>query len=198
MDITGKVDLWFPTSVYTGENILNDTEKETVKSRIYEISKYVESGGSDWQGDTYTTHDKNNLIFDPVFETFINRITQHVNIFAEQHNSTAKFKCHTAWFNIGQSGNFQEYHYHADSVFSVVYYLNAPQGSGQLVFENPIQDMCPIPSINDRNDLSFHQVGYVPEENTCIIFRSYLRHMVMAGNYEGNRISIALNFSGVK
>lgn len=195
---TQQVDCWFPTSIYVAENVLNESQKKNITTRIYEISDYIESGGNDWQGGTFTSHDKNNLIFDPAFEGFINTVTNQVNIFAEQHNSSAKFKCHTAWFNIGTAGNFQEYHYHADSVFSMVYYLSAPSGSGKIVFENPIQDMCPIPDINDRNDLSFHQVGYTPVENSLLIFRSYLRHMVTAGNFDGHRISIALNFSGIK
>ena len=195
---TPQVDLWFPTSVYTCEDILNSQEIESIKDRIYELQSYIETGGEDWQGGTYTTHDKNNLIYDPMFANFINQVTDHVNNFALQHNSTSKFSCHTAWFNISKEKNFQEYHYHADSVFSVVYYLSAPEGSGKIVFENPIQDMCPIPNIDDRNDLSFHQVGYAPVENSLIIFRSYLRHMVLAGNNKLDRVSIALNFSGVK
>lgn len=189
---------WFPVSIYHEFDILSSSQNQQVFEAIKELQSQIDSGGHDWQGNTYTTHDKHNLVKDNRFDVLIHNLTRHVNNFAKAHNSTANFRCHTAWFNIGKSDNFQEYHYHAASTFSAVYYVSAPTGSGQLIFENPVVDMCPIEKIKDRNDLSFIQVGYTPVERSVIIFRSYLRHMVKAGTFDGERISIALNFEIVR
>ena len=189
---------WFPTSIYSERNILSEKNNLEVLSTIYDLKKEIKSGGEDWQGGTYTSHDRHNLVRDSRFKLLIDEVTEHVNIFAKEHNSEAKFKCHTAWFNIANKNNFQEYHYHAASTFSAVYYVQSPLGSGQLVFENPIQDMCPIEKIKERNDLSFIQIGYSPIERSLLIFRSYLRHMVKAEVFEGDRVSIAFNFEHVR
>jgi uncharacterized protein (TIGR02466 family) len=189
---------WFPTSVYDETDIIPPDYNDKIYNYVKSLQAEIISGGLDWQGNTYTSHDKHNLTKDSRFDILINEITNHVNVFAKAHNSNAIYRCHTAWFNIGLSDNFQEYHYHAASTFSAVYYIKVPEGSGQLVFENPILDMCPIEKIYDRNDLSYIQVGYSPIERSVIIFRSYLRHMVKAGTFDGERISIACNFEVVR
>lgn len=189
---------WFPTAIYSEKNILSEKNNEQVRSAIENLRKDIRPGGEDWQGGTFTSHDMHNLVRDSRFSLLINEVTNHVNAFAREHNSEAEFRCHTAWFNISKKDNFQEYHYHAAATFSAVYYVQAPVGSGQIVFENPIQDMCPIEKIKHRNDLSFIQIGYSPVERSLLIFRSYLRHMVKSGEFDGERISIAFNFEHVR
>jgi uncharacterized protein (TIGR02466 family) len=189
---------WFPTAIYSETNLLSEKNNIQVLSAIDDLKNQINSGGQDWQGGTYTSHDMHNLVRDPRFDLLINEVTHHVNVFAKAHNSEAKFKCHTAWFNVSKKNNFQEYHYHAASTFSAVYYVKIPPDSGQIVFENPVQDMCPIEKIKDRNDLSFVQIGYTPVERSIIIFRSHLRHMVKAEDFEGERISIAFNFEHIR
>lgn len=189
---------WFPTAIYSETNLLSEKNNLEILSVINDLRQEIIAGGEDWQGGTYTSHDRHNLVRDTRFKSLINEVTNHANVFAKEHNSMAEFRCHTAWFNIGSKNNFQEYHYHAAATFSAVYYVKVPPGSGQIVFENPVQDMCPIEKIKDRNELSYIQIGYSPIERSLLIFRSYLRHMVKSGDFDGERISIAFNFEHVR
>ena len=80
-------------------------------------------------------------------------------------------------------------------MFSAVYYVKVPEGSGNIIFEDPrMPDMLPVKNIPERNSLSFNKIGYTPAEGTLLIFRSSLRHCVQEGTNVDPRISISMNF----
>jgi len=189
------IETWFPTAIYIQKKLFPKSVNEKWSNRILEIQKEVPSGGIDWEGKTYTTHTTFDLKEDNIFDELISQVTDHVKEFAAAHNSTALYSCQHAWANVSIEGNYQEYHTHDGSVFSAVYYPKVPEGSGALLFEDPrLPDMLPIASIPERNNLSYHKVGYEAEEGMLVIFRSYLRHAVRAGSNKEPRISFALNF----
>jgi uncharacterized protein (TIGR02466 family) len=98
--------------------------------------------------------------------------------------------------NISKAGDYQEFHTHNANVFSAVYYVSAPEGSGRILFEDPKEpDMFPLKSIQKKNQLSYTRINYTPTPGLLLIFRSYLRHCVEPGTNTEPRISIALNFS---
>jgi uncharacterized protein (TIGR02466 family) len=112
------------------------------------------------------------------------------------HGSTGIFSCDYSWVNIADAGQFQEFHTHNGNTFSLTYYITAPEGSGQIVFEDPKEpDMKPVKNITDRNTLSFIKTGIVPKQGSLIIFRSYLRHLVTPGTNATPRISVSMNFN---
>jgi len=191
-----RIETWFPTAIYIEDNLFDSKQNSTWILKSEEIMQEYPTGGDEWQGDTYTTHSTEyNVLKDISFEPLINEVTKHVNHFAALHNSKRKFLCEGAWLNIARPGNFQEFHCHNGSTISAVYYIKTPLGSGDIVFEDPREpDMLPIPDIYDRNSLSFIKTGYPAIAGTLLIFRSYLRHMVMKGTNTESRISIALNF----
>lgn len=190
-----QIETWFPTAIYLQKNLFSNNYNSLLSNRILEVKKTVPSGGEDWEGKTYTTHGNFDIKKDSIFDELVAQVTEHVREFALAHNSTANYKCQHAWANVAEEGNFQEYHTHDGSVFSAVYYLKAPEGSGSILFEDPrLPDMLPIEKITDRNHLSYHKVGYEVEEGMLLIFRSYLRHAVRAGTNKEPRISLALNF----
>lgn len=189
------IETWFPTSIYVQKNMLPDSMNYDISQYILELQEKVPSGGDDWEGKTYTTHDVHDIKQDKIFHELINQITEHVVEFTKAHGSTETYKCQHAWANVASNGNFQEYHTHDGSVFSAVYYPKVPEGSGCIMFEDPkAPDMLPIGNIKERNHLSFHKIGYEVEEGMLLIFRSYMRHAVRAGKNKEPRISLALNF----
>ena len=190
-----QIETWFPTAIYVQKNLFPKSMNNAWSDHILKVKETVPSGGSDWEGKTYTTHTTYNLKQDAIFNELILQVTDHVKEFALAHNSSANYKCQNAWANVGSEGNFQEYHTHDGSVFSAVYYPRVPSGSGSILFEDPrLPDMLPIANISDRNHLSYHKIGYEVEEGMLLIFRSYLRHAVRAGTNKDFRISFALNF----
>ena len=190
-----KLEFWFPTVIYLEENLFSEEINKKWAEQIHKIAEQNPSGGDEWEGKTYTTHNAYRLIDDLNFKSLIETVTEHVHEYAKEHNSIAEYKCSDAWVNIAKSENFQEYHTHDGSVFSAVYYVASPEGSGNIVFEDPrMPDMLPVKNIPERNSLSFVKVGYKTQGGMLVIFRSYLRHCVQTGSNKEPRISIAMNF----
>lgn len=191
-----KVETWFPVAIYQEMDLFSHEQNLQWKEYALSIENKISSGGDEWEGGTYTTHSTSyELSNDPVFSPLVNSITGHVNNFAVLHNSDYNYRCLGAWLNISTKENFQEFHTHNDSTISAVYYICASKNSGKIVFEDPKEpDMLPLRNIKDRNHLSFIKVGYQPQEGMLLIFRSYLRHMVLRNLDDDVRISVALNF----
>lgn len=190
-----KIELWFPVAIYTEDNLLSQENNDKLKTRCLDIQQTVASGGEEWFGKTYTTHGTYELTKDPECQVLLDAINYHVHEFAKAHNCQGNYDNHSAWMNISGEGSYQEFHTHNASIFSAIYYVAAPEGSGRVVFEDPKEpDMFPLKNIKGKNNLSFTRISYVPAPGTLIIFRSYLRHLVEPGTNTDPRISIAMNF----
>jgi uncharacterized protein (TIGR02466 family) len=184
----------FPSTVFYIEDILDDIENKKIVDRSLEIYKDTKKGGQQWNCNMYNTIDTFNLINDPQFNKIIKTVNKHVQEYASFMNSNYQYSCKSAWVNVGLNGTYQEYHHHSRSTISCVYYADTPEGSGNLIFENPVMDMIPVESINEYKIENAETHYFVPKQKSLIIFRSYLRHMVMMGTNKEPRISIALNF----
>ena len=184
----------FPSTVFCVEDILDDVENKKIIDRSLEIYKDTQTGGRKWNCNMYNTIDTFDLINDPKFDKIIKTVSEYVQEYISFMKSDYQYSCKSAWLNVGLNGSYQEYHHHSRSTISCVYYADAPKGSGNLIFENPIMDMLPVECINEYNIENAETHFLVPKQKSLIIFRSHLRHMVMMGTNKDPRISIALNF----
>lgn len=191
-----KIEKWFPTTIYQETELFSHQQNLLWKNYCLDIQQQIASGGDEWEGGTYTSHNtRYDVRRDAVFGPLVDAVQNHVFHYVKLHNSTKEYFCESAWLNISGKNTFQEMHTHNESTVSAVYYISTPPGSGKLVFEDPREpDMLPIKDISNRNDFSFVKIGYEVNEGTLIIFRSYLRHMVTMGRNSQPRISIAFNF----
>lgn len=191
-----KIELWFPVAIYIEENVISEEENNKLKEYCLSLREKVPSGGSEWMGETYNSHGTYNLNDDLEFKLLLDEITNHVHNFAKAHNCFETYQSNYSWLNIADATKWQEFHAHNANIFSAVYYVSVPEGSGRIVFEDPKEpDMYPIKTKNNRNQLRYSRISYAPKNGTLIIFRSYLRHMVEPGTNVDPRISIALNFN---
>jgi uncharacterized protein (TIGR02466 family) len=191
-----KIELWFPVAIYTEDNLLSQENNDKLKNHCSSIQQTEPSGGEEWFGKTYTTHGTYELNKDIECQILLDTVTYHVHEFAKSHNCQGSYKNQSTWMNISSEGSYQEFHTHNASIFSAIYYVTAPEGSGRVVFEDPKEpDMFPLKNIKGKNNLSYSRISYTPTAGTLIIFRSYLRHLVEPGTNKDPRISIAMNFS---
>jgi len=100
-----------------------------------------------------------------------------------------------AWLNINDSRQcMNSEHVHGD-VFSGVFYLQAPEGSGKLALQNPaINKMwagCSLTS--QKNQFTGESIRIEPSEGNILLFPSYLPHSVETNNHDEERISISFN-----
>ena len=190
-----KIELWFPVAIYTEDNLLSQENNDKLKSHCLSIQQKIPSGGEGWFGKTYTTHGTHELNKDIECQTLLDTVAYHVHEFAKSHNCQGTYKNAATWMNVSTGGSYQEFHTHNASIFSAIYYVTAPEGSGRVVFEDPKEpDMFPLKNVKDKTNLSFTRISYTPAAGTLIIFRSYLRHLVEPGTNLDPRISIAMNF----
>lgn len=188
---------FFPTKVKS--IYLEDfaDEKENFVARSLEM--YRQSLGNtrvDWRCPTFTTLDLFDIKDDLVFKFLLKKIQKEVVLFSKEFGvKNENLHIKDAWINVAEKHAYQEYHLHADSHFSAVFYIKVPVNSGNIVFRSfeADTDMFPLPIVN-YTEASFKTMSFSPKENNLLIFRSNLKHMVESNANDDFRISLSLNF----
>ena len=198
-----SIDYWFPTAIY--KEILSDFSQHNghLKNKALTLKKSQQNHQvTQWRCDTFNTlgtYDPGQD-HDSVVKELIKTIKVKVYEFSRQFGVTTPIESLVLkdfWFNVSGTGSYQEYHQHALSHFSVVYYVSAPKTCGNIVFQSAetITDMFTLPIENNKfTELSFKTCSYEPLESMMLIFKSNLIHMVEKNLSNEDRISIAMNF----
>jgi uncharacterized protein (TIGR02466 family) len=193
----GSIELCFPTPIYYADNIISGDEINKLKSKCKEVKTICPGSKKDmWGKYVYTTIDMYDPLRDDAFLELNKKVTEHANEFAKFYTSEHNYTPSESWINIYNKDAYQEFHYHLTFTFSAVYFLSAPEGSGDLIINNPLSpDMLPPKNIKDyTNVCAMTEISYKAIENRLIIFRSNLQHRVCQGTNTEDRISLAYNF----
>lgn len=191
-----EILMMFPVTMLHDKNILEDSYRNELFEFTENAKQNIPSGGYNWETETYNTLDTLNLEGVDEFKKLSQIVKRKVNELTNIHGSSYEYDCQCSWFNSYNIGDYQEYHFHASSTWSAVYFLKSNSKCSPLVFENPLMtfDMLPIKNIKNYNDHSYNTVRIDPIENSLIIFRSYIRHMVPKKVLPDSRVTIAYNF----
>tara|TARA_R110000737_G_scaffold349461_1_gene385719 strand:- start:26 stop:604 length:579 start_codon:yes stop_codon:yes gene_type:complete len=189
-----KIIQFFPSSFYLAENLMDEHSVLKLQNKSLQIQSQGNKGGDNWLCDTYNTLGAYDLGQDKDFKPLLDTIEDKVFEFTKAHNSNHKYPIKESWLNIYKEKDYQEYHYHADCTFSAVYFLKSNKNCAKIFFENPAEpDMKPIKEITGQNELTFKNCHFIPVQNSLLIFRSYMRHMVEKQKTDFERITIAVN-----
>lgn len=192
--MTDTILTYFPQAFYVAENLLEPDYLKELQNRAYSIKDNNPSGGSNWVLRPYNTLYTYDLNKDPVFSTLLDKIEEKTFAFNKEHNSDYYYKVRDSWLNVYSKYDEQEYHCHAGSTYSAVFFLKSNNDCAKIIFENPTEpDMMPIKNLKELNGLSFKRCLFNPIENSLLIFRSYMRHMVEKQQTDYERISVAVN-----
>jgi len=101
------------------------------------------------------------------------------------------------WINVNSAKDYHTSHIHPNSIFSGVYYINAPVNSGNIWFENPSLDKMQY----DWLDFYKEKFNEVNSENffmssltgRLLLFPSWLKHSVSANLSKSHRIALSFN-----
>ena len=100
-----------------------------------------------------------------------------------------------AWINVNDSRQCMNSEHIHGEVFSGVFYLQAPEGSGKLSIVNPgINRMwkgCQL--VSQKNQFTGESIRIEPVEGNIILFPSYLPHSVETNDHDEERISLSFN-----
>jgi uncharacterized protein (TIGR02466 family) len=106
----------------------------------------------------------------------------------------------SSWININSRGDSNSVHAHPNSVLSAVFYVKAPEDSGEIVFQRdrPFYDYAgDVYYSQFEPAISLLDYRIQPNAGKFVMFPAYLLHRVMASKSDEERISIAMNFSSL-
>ena len=110
------------------------------------------------------------------------------------------FQLRGAWFNENKKRDYNIAHIHPECNFALVWYLQVPEESGEIVFEHPdnsyLMSFTPYLKCNKGSmGNAYHResYSYMPKAGDLIAFPSNLRHRVEPYQGKDSRISLAFN-----
>jgi len=129
---------------------------------------------------------------DPAFGELAKILTRHAAEFAKEcaFALDRKPKLDSLWANLLKSSGHHSGHIHPHSMISGTFYVEVPQGSGPIRFEDP---RLPLMMAAPQRPGTFFTID--PRPGMLLMWEGWLRHEVLAGNGKGERLSISFNFA---
>ena len=101
------------------------------------------------------------------------------------------------WANINYKGGFNRPHLHPNALFSGVYWIKAPEKSGNLMIYEPRPGVHTIMPNRKKGKLPselWREIHYTPQAGTIVMFPAWLWHEVRPNESNDIRISVSFNF----
>ena len=183
---------YFPTIIYAKDVQLDNRlfEKE-----IVEWSKKDKGIRRTNMIGWHSTTDMHKI---PVFKTLVDELFKMQMEIYREELLTREPIIGNMWANINPPGGYNRPHIHPNSHFSGVYYIKAPQNSGEIVFNDPRSGahMIMPERVKDIKPPShlWREVRVIPLEGRMLMFPSWLWHCVEPNESNDIRISVSFNF----
>lgn len=129
---------------------------------------------------------------DPAFADLVKALDKHVAAFAKASGFQLpkKLRLDSLWVNILKPGAAHSGHIHPHSVVSGTVYVETPPGAGAIRFEDPRLPLMMAAPLGDARFVSVR-----PEPGMVLLWESWLRHEVLAGNAKAERMSVSFNYA---
>ena len=134
---------------------------------------------------------------DPVFADLARLLTRHAAAFARDLAWEVKPRLDSLWVNSLKPGGHHSAHIHPHSILSGTLYVEVPDGSGAIRFEDPRLPMM-MAAPTRRPDAPEPLQPFVtvnPRPGQLLLWESWLRHEVLPGSGRANRLSVSFNFA---
>lgn len=199
----------FPSLVYQSSLLPEEADLLSLNQALIEdcfkISE-IDEEGLEWCEKNYfggyTSYASYNQLhkFSSSFEQLKTKIDGHLSKFIEdlEYDIESKGLCMTdCWLNIMPTGTHHSGHIHPHSVISGTYYLQVPEDSPAIKFEDPrLNMMMNAPRKKEEAQTENRNfVSFPATDGELILFESFLRHEVPANLSEDDRISISFNYN---
>jgi uncharacterized protein (TIGR02466 family) len=188
------IEYWWPTEIGYYDNPEHNSLK--LIDYCYQIKDKIKSGGQNWVSkETYnTSSEKYAPHKDKKFKKLNDWIMKQVKNYIKDSNLNYKVnnKETDSWFNVYNTGDYQEVHQHYGYVLSAVYFLKSNPNFSPLIFTPRFIDQLNIKKIEGNYDNG--NVNYDAIPGRLVVFRSYLPHCVGKHMDKDDRITLAYNF----
>jgi uncharacterized protein (TIGR02466 family) len=134
---------------------------------------------------------------DPVFADLARHLTRHAAAFAHDLAWEVKPKLDSLWVNRLKPGGHHSAHIHPHSILSGTLYVDVPDGSGAIRFEDPrLPMMMAAPPRHPEAPEPLRPfVTVCPRPGQLLLWESWLRHEVLPGTGRKERLSVSFNFA---
>ena len=184
----------FPTSVYIKD-----------LPNAVELNRYLEKKIVQWsrqdKGVSKTNaggwHSKTDMNLKEEYNVLTKELFAMQDEIYKKEYLTMKPVCGNMWANINGPGNFNRPHLHPNALFSGVYWIKAPEKSGNLMLYDPRPGAHTIMPNRKEGKLPsqlWREVHYKPIAGRCIMFPAWLWHEVKFNESNDIRISVSFNF----
>ena len=183
---------YFPTIIYAKDLQLDN---RLFEREIIEWSKRDKGVKRTNMIGWHSTTDMHKI---PVFKPLVDELFKmQIEMYREEFLSREPI-IGNMWANINPPGGYNRPHIHPNSHFSGVYYIKAPQNSGEIVFNDPrsAAHMVMPERVKDIKPPShlWREVRVNPLEGRMLMFPSWLWHCVEPNESNDLRISVSFNF----
>ena len=183
---------YFPTIIYAKDVQLDN---RLFEREVIEWSKKDKGIKRTNMIGWHSTTDMHKI---PVFKPLVDELFKmQMEIYREELLSREPI-IGNMWANINPPGGYNRPHIHPNSHFSGVYYIKAPQNSGEIVFNDPrsAAHMVMPERVKDIKPPShlWREVRVNPLEGRMLMFPSWLWHCVEPNESNDIRISVSFNF----
>ncbi|MGF1549666.1 MAG: TIGR02466 family protein [Sphingomonadaceae bacterium] len=136
---------------------------------------------------------------DPRFAELKRHLDRHAGRFADasaMELGRRRLKLDSLWVNILEPGTAHPGHIHPLSAVSGTLYVAVPEGAGRLKLEDPrLPLMMAAPARREDAPEQLRPFVHLdPAPGTLLMWESWLRHEVTAGDADGERISVSFNY----
>ena len=193
----------FSTLLHEGE--IDDPELIGELARSIRTLAQDDQAGRRWSREHryagYTSYASLNDLprRDPAIGELAKRLNRHAAAFAAEcaFDLARKPRLDSLWVNLLRGPAHHSAHIHPHSIISGTFYVEVPNGAGPIRFEDPrLPLMMAAPT--RRTDASEGLQPFVtvePRPGLVLLWESWLRHEVLPGTGEGERLSISFNFA---
>ena len=172
-------------------------EQDKLKEHILSVQKNDPKGRTVSNVEGWQSGFQN--LQSPELQQFFQQVLVDLNYYYEElDGNTNKYEVMITdvWFNINGKNTYNRPHAHT-GYLSLVYYVEASEDSGDIVFHHPAEHQQ-VHWQSDwfkSNRVSANSGNWrmIPRTNRCYIFPNWLVHSVNMNTTNNTRISIALN-----
>ncbi|TDG15308.1 hypothetical protein E2F43_03480 [Seongchinamella unica] len=187
----GEIKTFFPSCVWIHELQEFRDMNASMIAELGELRKstgYTNPGNGAWQ----SRGNLNKLpTFEPLMECFTAGSRRVLEFLKYEFEN---FVITDAWANINPPGHSHVIHTHPNNFLSGVYYLQAPEGCGDIEFIDPRQQALVLqPRATVQTPQNAWKQRIPPREGQLLIFNSWFQHQVQENRSDQERISISFN-----
>ena len=183
----------FGKTIYENKLGISDRDRGIYKQLLQNLDYTYSGSGGEQRDISHISHEK-NVLEHPNLLHLKNKIMQEFYTFKHQAmRYKNKFEIVRSWIAKSEPGQSSNFHNHNNCMWSGVYYVDVPQKSGGITFENFDVQRFQL-QVLDYNENNSDKVTIVPETDTIIFFPSEVYHKIETNESNMTRYSIAFNW----